>query len=90
MASPIHFNPFRRPSDDYFSALAYVKSDDSWVTADKLGNLIHFQNNGDLSSSTKTSTGSPAAVSRIAIDPIGMDFHDVDFPNFASTSSVGI
>ena len=71
MASSIHFTTFRRPSDEYFNALACVISDDSWVTADKLGNLIHFQSNGDLSSSSKTSTKSSKPVSMIAINPNG-------------------
>lgn len=65
-------SPFRRPSDDYFCALACA-SENSWATADKLGNLIHFQvqDNGDISPSSKQSTGSSVPISMIAISPIG-------------------
>ena len=65
--------PFRRPSDDYFCALACVNTENTWATADKLGNLIHFQvqDNGEISPSSKKSTGSTVPISMIAISPNG-------------------
>ena len=91
--SSLNLIPFRRPGDNYFSALAYTYSPpstnkyiaeedeskyNSWASADMLGNLVFFPENFDGDGVSIPKTSvGDSPISSLAISPIGYHFHFV-------------